>query len=88
MGETLQCQFFLRCILMLGLFSWTEFWVSGQNRCGQTGGNLVFVKTANFEIHYYDHTSSVEAQESHCLQVSWFFGAVRLSVQLLMASFL
>lgn len=40
----------------------------GQNRCGQIGGNLVFVKTANFEIHYYDHTSSQEAQESYCLQ--------------------
>ncbi|KAH7729336.1 Protein NOAH-2 [Aphelenchoides avenae] len=39
-----------------------------QNRCGQTGGNLVFVKTTQFEIHYYDHTQSVEAQESYCLQ--------------------
>lgn len=42
--------------------------ISGQNRCGQTGGNLVFVKTTQFEIHYYDHTQSVEAQESYCLQ--------------------
>ncbi|KAE9549411.1 hypothetical protein FO519_007378 [Halicephalobus sp. NKZ332] len=39
-----------------------------QNRCGQSGGNLVFVKTSKFEIHYYDHTQSVEAQESFCLQ--------------------
>uniref|UniRef100_A0A914Y9F7 PAN domain protein n=1 Tax=Panagrolaimus superbus TaxID=310955 RepID=A0A914Y9F7_9BILA len=39
-----------------------------QNRCGQSGGNLVFVKTAQFEIKYYDHTQSVEAQESYCLQ--------------------
>uniref|UniRef100_A0A7E4V2B5 PAN domain protein n=1 Tax=Panagrellus redivivus TaxID=6233 RepID=A0A7E4V2B5_PANRE len=39
-----------------------------QNRCGQSGGNLVFVKTSQFEIHYYDHTQSVEAQESYCLQ--------------------
>lgn len=38
------------------------------NRCGESGGNLVFVKTTNFEIHYYDHTQSVEAQESFCLQ--------------------
>lgn len=42
--------------------------LSRQNRCGQTGGNLVFVKTKQFEIHYYDHTQSVEAQESYCLQ--------------------
>jgi hypothetical protein len=42
--------------------------LSRQNRCGQTGGNLVFVKTTQFEIHYYDHTQSVEAQESYCLQ--------------------
>ncbi|KAK0397831.1 hypothetical protein QR680_002291 [Steinernema hermaphroditum] len=42
--------------------------LSRQNRCGQSGGNLVFVKTTNFEIHYYDHTQSVEAQESFCLQ--------------------
>ncbi|VDN55665.1 unnamed protein product [Dracunculus medinensis] len=42
--------------------------LSRQNRCGESGGNLVFVKTTNFEIHYYDHTQSVEAQESHCLQ--------------------
>lgn len=28
----------------------------------------MFVKTTNFEIHYYDHTQSVEAQESFCLQ--------------------
>jgi len=39
-----------------------------QNRCGLSGGNLVFVKTSKFEIHYYDHTQSVEAQESYCLQ--------------------
>jgi hypothetical protein len=39
-----------------------------QNRCGQSGGNLVFVKTSHFEIKYYDHTQSVEAQESYCLQ--------------------
>uniref|UniRef100_A0A914RF89 Apple domain-containing protein n=1 Tax=Parascaris equorum TaxID=6256 RepID=A0A914RF89_PAREQ len=39
-----------------------------QNRCGESGGNLVFVKTTNFEIHFYDHTQSVEAQESFCLQ--------------------
>ncbi|GMT23399.1 hypothetical protein PFISCL1PPCAC_14696 [Pristionchus fissidentatus] len=39
-----------------------------QNRCGSSGGNLVFVKTTNFEIHFYDHTQSVEAQESFCLQ--------------------
>ena len=42
--------------------------ILGQNRCGQSGGNLVFVKTSKFEIHYYDHTQSVEAQESYCLQ--------------------
>ncbi|TMS37407.1 hypothetical protein L596_004343 [Steinernema carpocapsae] len=42
--------------------------LSRQNRCGQSGGNLIFVKTTNFEIHYYDHTQSVEAQESFCLQ--------------------
>ncbi|CAJ0568805.1 unnamed protein product, partial [Mesorhabditis spiculigera] len=42
--------------------------LSRQNRCGQQGGNLVFVKTTNFEIHFYDHTQSVEAQESYCLQ--------------------
>ncbi|CAI4224501.1 unnamed protein product [Auanema sp. JU1783] len=39
-----------------------------QNRCGPSGGNLVFVKTTNFEIKFYDHTQSVEAQESYCLQ--------------------
>ncbi|KAI6233806.1 hypothetical protein M3Y99_00871800 [Aphelenchoides fujianensis] len=39
-----------------------------QNRCGPAGGNLVFVKTTKFEIRYYDHTQSVEAQESFCLQ--------------------
>lgn len=44
------------------------YMILGQNRCGQVGGNLVFVKTTNFEIHFYDHTSSVEAQESFCLQ--------------------
>jgi hypothetical protein len=44
-------------------YCWT-----GQNRCGAIGGNLVFVKTADFEIHYYDHTSSLEAHESYCLQ--------------------
>ncbi|MCP9266492.1 hypothetical protein DINM_022054 [Dirofilaria immitis] len=42
--------------------------LSRQNRCGEAGGNLVFVKTTNFEIHFYDHTQSVEAQESFCLQ--------------------
>ncbi|KHN85518.1 hypothetical protein Tcan_13308 [Toxocara canis] len=42
--------------------------LSRQNRCGESGGNLVFVKTTNFEIHFYDHTQSVEAQESFCLQ--------------------
>lgn len=42
--------------------------LSRQNRCGPSGGNLVFVKTTNFEIRYYDHTQSVEAQESYCLQ--------------------
>ncbi|CAD5219322.1 unnamed protein product [Bursaphelenchus okinawaensis] len=42
--------------------------LSRQNRCGQSGGNLVFVKTNNFQIQYYDHTQSVEAQESYCLQ--------------------
>uniref|UniRef100_A0A915NQ76 PAN domain protein n=1 Tax=Meloidogyne floridensis TaxID=298350 RepID=A0A915NQ76_9BILA len=39
-----------------------------QNRCSQQGGNLVFVKTTQFEIKYYDHTQSVEPQESNCLQ--------------------
>ncbi|KAI1732632.1 PAN domain-containing protein [Ditylenchus destructor] len=39
-----------------------------QNRCGQSGGNLIFVKTTKFEIKYYDHTQSVEPQESNCLQ--------------------
>uniref|UniRef100_A0A183BWP9 PAN domain protein n=1 Tax=Globodera pallida TaxID=36090 RepID=A0A183BWP9_GLOPA len=39
-----------------------------QNRCGQQGGNLVFVKTTQFEIKFYDHTQSVEPQESNCLQ--------------------
>jgi len=29
---------------------------------------LVFVKTTQFEIKYYDHTQSVEPQESNCLQ--------------------
>ncbi|CAD6194609.1 unnamed protein product [Caenorhabditis auriculariae] len=42
--------------------------LSRQNRCGPSGGNLVFVKTTNFEIRFYDHTQSVEAQESYCLQ--------------------
>uniref|UniRef100_A0A1I7RHH1 PAN domain protein n=1 Tax=Bursaphelenchus xylophilus TaxID=6326 RepID=A0A1I7RHH1_BURXY len=42
--------------------------LSRQNRCGQSGGNLVFVKTTHFQIQYYDHTQSVEAQESYCLQ--------------------
>ncbi|KRZ56814.1 hypothetical protein T02_11883 [Trichinella nativa] len=42
--------------------------LSRQNRCGHIGGNLVFVKTSSFEIHKYDHTSSIEAQESQCLQ--------------------
>ncbi|RCN47699.1 PAN domain protein, partial [Ancylostoma caninum] len=42
--------------------------LSRQNRCGPSGGNLVFVKTTNFEIKFYDHTQSVEAQESYCLQ--------------------
>ncbi|CAG9536967.1 unnamed protein product [Cercopithifilaria johnstoni] len=42
--------------------------LSRQNRCGEAGGNLVFVKTTNFEIHFYDRTQSVEAQESFCLQ--------------------
>ncbi|CEF59904.1 No mechanoreceptor potential A [Strongyloides ratti] len=39
-----------------------------QNRCGESGGNLIFIKTTQFEIHYYDHTQSMEAQESFCLQ--------------------
>ncbi|KAI6188975.1 hypothetical protein M3Y98_00412300 [Aphelenchoides besseyi] len=39
-----------------------------QNRCGASGGNLIFVKTTHFEIRYYDHTQSVESQESYCLQ--------------------
>ncbi|KJH48291.1 PAN domain protein [Dictyocaulus viviparus] len=42
--------------------------LSRQNRCGPSGGNLVFVKSTNFEIKFYDHTQSVEAQESYCLQ--------------------
>ncbi|KFD57277.1 LOW QUALITY PROTEIN: hypothetical protein M513_01788, partial [Trichuris suis] len=42
--------------------------LSRQNRCGHIGGNLVFIKTSAFEIHKYDHTSSIEAQESQCLQ--------------------
>ena len=45
-----------------------NFPLPGQNRCGSSGGNLVFVKTTNFEIRFYDHTQSVEAQESYCLQ--------------------